>query len=57
MKNGVAARTGFIKKFGKDAPNINTVDFKKAVDDGLIPKEESYKEWLNAVKEEVENIT
>jgi hypothetical protein len=47
----------FSKKFGKGAPTINTTDFTKAEDAGLMPDEADYADWLTMFVKRIETPT
>ena len=35
------------KHLGKSAPNVNRIEFSKAVEEGLMPGPENYEDWIN----------
>lgn len=48
MEHGERLRTAYVKRYGKDAPRVSTVDFAGPRSSGLLPPDSQYKDWLRA---------
>jgi hypothetical protein len=48
MHHGEQLRAAYVKRYGKDAPRVSTVDFAGPKNSGLLPPDTQYKDWLNA---------
>jgi hypothetical protein len=46
-EHGLDIAGKYKKKFGGEAPGISHIDWKKADQEGLLPKDEDYKSWLS----------
>lgn len=48
MEHGERLRAAFVKRYGKDAPRVSTVDFSGPKKSGLLPPDSQYNDWLLA---------
>lgn len=48
MEHGERLRAAYVKRYGKDAPQVSKVDFTGPKGSGLIPPDSQYNDWLRA---------
>lgn len=48
MHHGEQLRVAYVKRYGKDAPRVSTVDFAGPKSSGLLPPDSQYNDWLHA---------
>lgn len=48
MEHGERLRAGYVKRYGKGAPQVSKVDFAGPKGSGLMPPESQYNDWLRA---------
>lgn len=46
--HGEQLRAAYVKRYGKDAPRVSTVDFSGPKSTGLLPPDSQYNDWLRA---------
>jgi len=49
-EHGLVIAKKYKKKFGGKAPGISNIDWKKGEEEGLLPKDEGYENWLDGFK-------